>query len=160
MKQKNTILLEGSLVWFEWLKGLGFNMKKNHLKMKSTPTIFNNFELLCYLMDCIPLWIQILFQSSQNENESRPHCLKRLGLEELKYHNTFPSWAMNLNHHHKWSRNHSWKNTYFGFLIWQLQRTVTYPQLECASTSKDRKLISIVCPNCTWISQVKSRLLS
>ena len=48
----------------------------------------------------------------------------------------------------------------FVFLIWQLQRIETYPQLNSGSTSKDRKLISIACPICTWISQVKSRLLS
>ena len=49
----------------------------------------------------------------------------------------------------------------FVFLIWQLQRISTYPQIvESYSTSKDRKFISIVCPICTWISQLKSRLLS
>ena len=44
-------------------------------------------------------------------------------------------------------------------LIWQLQMIVTYLQLACDSTSKDRKLVSIVCPICTWISQVMSRWL-
>ena len=47
----------------------------------------------------------------------------------------------------------------FIFLIWQLKDIGTHKQLY-ASTSKDRKLISIVCPICTWISHVKSRLLS
>ena len=48
----------------------------------------------------------------------------------------------------------------FVVLIWQLQRIGTYPQLECASTSKDRKLISTVCPICAWISQFMSRFRS
>ena len=74
------------------------------------PMIFS-FELVCfaYLMDCIPFWIQFLVQHYQIENESRPHCLMRHGWEELNHHNTFPSWMMYLNPHHKWSRNQSWK---------------------------------------------------
>ena len=79
------------------------------------------------------------------------------------------NWITTILSHHGWC---TWitiingqgipakKNRAFVFLIWQLQRIVTYPQVECASTSKDRKLISIVCPICTWISQLKSRLLS
>ena len=118
------------------------------------------FELMCYLMDCIPFWIHYKLHSHQIEIESRSHCLKRHGWEELNHHNTFPSWVMYLKHHHKWSRNPSWKNRVFVFLKWQLQRVGTYMQLECDSRLKDRKLISIVCPICTWISQVKSRLLS
>ena len=118
------------------------------------------FKLMCYLMDCIPFWIQLLLHSHQIEIESRSHCLKRHGWEELNHHNTFPSWMMYLKLRHKWSRNPSWKNRVLVIHIWQLQRIGSYPQLDCASTSKDRKLISIVCPICTWISQVKSRLLS
>ena len=53
-----------------------------------------------------------------------------------------------------------YQDSFFVVIIWQLQRIGTYPQLDWYSTSKDRKLISIVCPICTWISQVKSRLLS
>ena len=79
------------------------------------------------------------------------------------------NWITTILSHHGWC---TWttiingqgiiaeKTSLFIFLIWQLQRIGTYLQLECASTSKDRKLISIACPICTWISQVKSRLLS
>ena len=52
------------------------------------------------------------------------------------------------------------KNGYLFFLFDNYKTIPTYPQLECASKSKDRKLISIVCPICTWISQVKSSFLS
>ena len=105
------------------------------LEMKSTPTIlYNNphniqccFELMCYLLDGILFWIQLLFDSRQIESESRPHCLKRHGWEELNHQNTFPSWVMYLNHHHKWSRNHSWKNRLFVFLIWQLEKDSNLP---------------------------------
>ena len=101
--------------------------KKINLEMKSSPEIlYNNphniqccFELLCYLMDCIPFWIQYKLHNNQFENESRPHCLKRHGWEEWNHHNTFPSWMIYLNHHHKWSRNHSWKDRLFFLLIWQ-----------------------------------------
>ena len=54
-----------------------------------------------------------------------------------------------------------WIKKYILFLlIWQLQRIGAYQQVESYSTSKDRKLVSIDCPICPWISQVKSRLLS
>ena len=68
-----------------------------------------------YFLDCIPFWIQLLLHPRQNENESRPPCLKRHGLEELNHHNTFQSWVMYLKHHHKWSRNHIWKVIYLVF---------------------------------------------
>ena len=121
------------------------------------------FELMCFacLLDCIPFWTHFhCHYNRQFQNEPLFLCLKICGLVELNHHNTFPSWVMYLNHHHKWSRNHSWKNRLFVFLIWQLQRIGTYLQHQKYPTSKFRKLISIVCPNCTWISQVKSRLLS
>ena len=87
-------------------------------QVNSTPIfLYNNphniqccFELMCYLLDCIPFWIHHKLHCHQIENESKPHCLKRHGWVELNYHNTFRSWVMYLNHHHKWSRNHNWKN--------------------------------------------------
>ena len=141
-----------------------------YYKLSELPKICNNlhgiqfcFELMwfTYLLDCIPFWIQLPFHPCQNQNESRPHCLMRHDWEELNHRNTFPSWVMYLKHHHKWSKNPSYqKISCCFFLIWQLQKFSTYPQLECASRLKDKKLISIFCPNCAWISQVKSRLLS
>ena len=44
------------------------------------------------------------------------------------------------------------KKYLFVFLKWQLQRVGTYLQLNCDSRSKDRKLISIVCPICLKIT--------
>ena len=75
----------------------------------------HGFELLsfAYLLDCIPIGIQLLYKDYQLENESRPHCLKRYDWEELNHHNTFLLWVMYLNPHHKWSRNQSWKNRFF-----------------------------------------------
>ena len=63
---------------------------------------------------CLPVGlysIPLLQYTGQNETESRPHCLKRHGWEELNIHNTFPSRMMYLNHYHKWSKNPSWKKT-------------------------------------------------
>ena len=79
------------------------------------------------------------------------------------------NWITTIKAHHGWC---TWstiingqgiipeKKYMFVFLIWQFQRSRAYQQLESYSTSKDRKLISTVCPICTWISQLKSRLLS
>ena len=74
------------------------------------------------LMDCIPIRIQYMYYSHQSENESRPDYLKKNGWEELNgiqlnHHNMY----QRMNHRHKWSKNHSWKNRLFIFLIWKLK---------------------------------------
>ena len=79
------------------------------------------------------------------------------------------NWITTILSHHGWC---TWitiingqgiiaeKNRLFFLHIWQLKGIGTYMQLECEYKSKDRKFISIFCPICTWIIQVKSRLLS
>ena len=142
--------------------------KNNHLEMKSTPKlcIIIPMAFSVVLNCCVTCWIVLHFKSSSYSI----HIRMKLNQDLIAWRDmAWRNWITTILSHHGWC---TWstiingqgiiaeKNRLFIFLIWQLQRIVTYPQLECASTSKDRKLISIVCPICTWITQLKSRLLS
>ena len=73
-----------------------------------------------YLLHCIPIWIQLLCQTHQNKNEWRGGCLMRFGLVAGNHrcsHNTTPAWVLYLNHHHKFSMNHTWNQKNFVSVI-------------------------------------------
>ena len=137
--------------------------------VNSTPTfLYNNPHNIqyCFELMCFTYWIVFHLESSSC------HVIIRLKLNQdliAWWHMAGRNWSITILSHHGWC---TWttiingqgikaeRNILFVFLKWQLQRFGTYLQLEKYSTSKIRKLVSIVCPICTWISQVKSRLLS
>ena len=142
--------------------------KNNHLEMKSTPKlcIIIPMAFSVVLNCCVTCWIVLHFKSSSYSI----HIRMKLNQDLIAWRDmAWRNWITTIHSNDGWC---SWstvindqripaKKLRWLFFSFDNNKIVsTYPQLECASTSKDRKLISIVCPICAWISQIKSRWLS
>ena len=139
----------------------------NDEHFQNSASIYVTFSVVLNWCDLLTYWMVFHFESSSCQIPIRLKMKQDLN---AWWDMAGRNWITTIFSHHEWC---TWipiingqgiiaEKTYklFVFLIWQLQRNGTYPQLNSGSTSNDRKLISIVCPICTWISQVKSRLLS
>ena len=108
-----------------------------------------------YLLRCIPIWIQFQCQKYQNENEWRGGCWKRFGLVAGNHHNmNFLAWVMKLNHHHKFSMNHTCNqknfvsmikiNYQFGWTKCQKQKYLTNSWIDLLHQNVENWIESIV----------------